>query len=323
MKKWYLSFLLALTVGQLSTEAVYAQQTQTLVIQPDAQEGKDAYLNSRVPNKNLGQHPDLDALALNYGKKGQKIPVTVRGLVAFDLSAIPADAQIVKAELNLFNNDRSVNISGKQIGKNQATLTPVTEAWEEASVTWANQPRAAAASAVTLAKSTDRQQHYLDIDVTEHVREMHADPEANHGWLLRLLEEKRYRSLIFASSDHEDASLRPMLSVSYQLPVSNNAAANANANTLGTANDINMSAFPNPFSDQLAVTFELTEAAEVSITLHDKAGRLVQHIDYGMQEAGNHMKRLLPLRSFYANGMYVLNVQVGESSFTQQVLYTK
>lgn len=52
--------------------------------------------------------------------------------------------------------------------------------------------------------------------------------------------------------------------------------------------DLGISAAPNPFSGSAAIRWTLPQAADVSLSIHDAAGRRVRQMARGRLDAGNH-----------------------------------
>lgn len=187
----------------------------TIVLQPDAEEGKDAFIHRRLPDAQHGDHFDFAAMAwTNYGE-----PNVIKSLIEFDLSEIPEGSKVISAGLTLCAHHSYLNGHHSTLsGSNEAELRVITEPWLEDSVTWANQPETTDELRVKVPESFEDIQHYMNMDVTFAVQKWVNDPENNHGLLFQLLSDEYYRCLIFASSDHEDADLHPKLTVTYAEP---------------------------------------------------------------------------------------------------------
>ncbi len=84
-------------------------------------------------------------------------------------------------------------------------------------VTWNNQPITTTENEVFLSESSSSFQDYLNIDVTNLIEDMIADPTNSHGFLLKLLDEQHYRKMVFASSGHSNSNLHPKLEVCYSI----------------------------------------------------------------------------------------------------------
>jgi len=185
---------------------------KTLTLQPGT-EGKDAAVGSCIPcsynDNNYGSGIEFTAFAGTNGGN----PSNIRSLIQFDLSEIPSNATITEAKLSLFH---FTSVNGNHSGANNAKLLKVTAAWEENTVTWDTQPTTTLEGAVSLEESLFATQDYLDIDVTDLIQDMVSDSESNYGFMLKLDTESPYRSMIFATSDNTEESIRPLLVVKYK-----------------------------------------------------------------------------------------------------------
>ncbi|MDP1726000.1 MAG: DNRLRE domain-containing protein [Bacteroidota bacterium] len=196
------------------TYTIPANCPNSLVLQPNAAQGKDALIDSRtaVSNTNYGTSADFASWAwTNNGT------TYARSLIQFDISGIPANAVITEAKLSLHCNTTS-SITQLNSGSNESYLKRITQSWKEDSVTWNNQPLTTDSHQVSLAQSISQTQDYLNIDVTQLAIDMKNNPSTSFGFMLRLKTESIYRSLIMASSDHTDAAKRPKLSICYTIP---------------------------------------------------------------------------------------------------------
>ncbi len=187
----------------------------TLILQPNASQGKDALVDSRtaVANTNHGNTEDLASWAWTIGGN----LTYARSLFQFDLSQLPANAIISGAKLSLYCNTVSA-VTQLHSGTNESYLQRITSNWQENTVTWNNQPTTSTSNQVSLANSTSQTQNYLNINVTQLINDMRTNPTSSFGFMLKLKLEEIYKSLIFASSDHADSTKRPKLEICYTLP---------------------------------------------------------------------------------------------------------
>jgi hypothetical protein len=181
----------------------------TVTIQSDATDGKDAALGSAAPDTNYGNHPDFMSNKFSAG--------AVRSLVRFDFSSIPTDA-IVNSVHASFYSYVSPSNGNHFIGKGESYLQKVDAAWDEATVTWNNQPTSSTVDQVYLANAASTIQDYLNLDITATAAGMINDPATNHGYVLRLVDETTSNNkLIFGSSDNTNADLHPKVVVEYSV----------------------------------------------------------------------------------------------------------
>lgn len=209
------------------TTVLQAQELDTLVLQPDGENGKDAILYDLQPNNNYGTHPQINAQAwTNSGA-----PQVMRGLLQFDLSELPEGSDIEKVYLSLYHHVANGNPGHSQAsGSNESKLKRVTEAWDENTVTWNSQPTTDDSNQVIISPSASTTQDYLDVDVTNLMLNSRGELSDNHGFMISLETESYYRSLVFASSDVTNPNIRPKLLVTYK----SSCSASSNPVDLGS-----------------------------------------------------------------------------------------
>lgn len=191
-------------------EVTYTSESNSIVIQP-GQEGKDALVWSAYPMYHFGDSPKFTCMTWSHYKEA----CTTRAMVEFDLSVIPENATITDARLSLYFACQESYPPGHS-GNNESWLQLITESWEEADVTWNNQPATTTNYQVFLPQSSGPEVNYTNIDVTELISMQFEEPDQYHGILLRLADESIYKALLFASSDFtENIDLHPKLEVSY------------------------------------------------------------------------------------------------------------
>ncbi|GEO07384.1 hypothetical protein AAE02nite_50480 [Adhaeribacter aerolatus] len=185
----------------------------TVLLKPNGINGKDAVIDSRIPNTNNGNSDDFIANAWTNGGEN----LINRSLIQFDLAAIPVGSNILSAKLSLYGNPTSSNrqLSSSLTGSNRSLLQRITSAWVENSVTWNNQPATTTVNQVVLHASTSNVQNYINVDVTRLIQDMINQPQNNFGFMLRLETEELYRCLLFASSDNMNSALHPKLEIVY------------------------------------------------------------------------------------------------------------
>lgn len=179
----------------------------TTTIQPDAAKGKDATVSQYPnPDSNLGSWYELDV----GGQAGGYRPD--RAFIQFDLSTIPSNAFIQNAQMQLY-------CKGYVGTANFITIDAyrVTANWDESTISWSNQPAATPAGVPTVKVYKTTGWHSWEL--TSLVQGWVSGTYSNYGVRLRSAYENddgEHRT--FYSSDYSDASLRPKLTVTYNLP---------------------------------------------------------------------------------------------------------
>ncbi len=173
-----------------------------LVLQPGA-EGKDAMVNILEPSVNFGNYAYV---MVNFG------PATeVRGLAEFEgLSAI-AGATVNAAYLDLWI-DRT-NGTDYDFG-----VYRIAASWQEAAVTWQNQPAHIATPYDKIRVSGEAGGPYT-WNIKNLVQEWASGTYVNYGLMVKRVDmEYPTNWPYFCSSDHGNASYRPRLRVDYVPP---------------------------------------------------------------------------------------------------------
>lgn len=222
--------LLVFTTCLLVCFALNAQTTVTF--KPGPNGGEDASIfttNGCSPSQypgppeqlNFGSTSELIYADWTYNSQGCP-EGTHRSLIRFNgLSSIPTGATILNATLKLYGIPTAVPIDGNSNYPgspfqltNEGLVQRVTSAWDENTVTWATQPSTTTANQVAVPVSTAQWNWDVSLNVTDIVQDIYSSG-VNNGILLRLQDEGYYRSVLFASSDHNDSILWPELKVTY------------------------------------------------------------------------------------------------------------
>ncbi len=178
--------------------------TETIVIQPGPEEGKDTYFGIGSVGGRDGR-PDSEALRI--GGWGD----TWVTYIQFHLDELPTEAEIKSASLQLYQwrTDSSAN---------RVRFYRVTEQWNESDPGHTDYPHAVDfGMAYTSIPTSD----WLIVDVTEITQNWFAGLYPNYG--LKLLAERsaddtNYVKEFWSSDYLDDPSLRPKLVITYEMP---------------------------------------------------------------------------------------------------------
>ncbi len=185
----------------------------TKLIQPDAVAGKDAQISQPEAGWNFGT-TTLMTMGMSNGAR--------RDLLQFDLSSIPSNAAIAKAELKLNY------YGGSSSYPMDISTHRVTSNWSEGTVTWNQRDSGISWAAVggdfnaTPESTTHLEGTYgwYAWDITNLTQMWFNGTVSNYGVLLKCNESTvpngNYK--YFYSSDYGTASLRPQLMVTYTVP---------------------------------------------------------------------------------------------------------
>jgi hypothetical protein len=180
---------------------------QTLEIQPDATEGKDAYVNEIDLDENCGDELLLYA--------GANLMIIQRSYLQFSLDSLPEDAVITSARLGLYYY-YNTPVDPTNIG-----VYPVQEAWTETGITWDNQPASAATPEDTCILPAAAINDFRYWYITDLVKGWWDGSIANYGVMLKSPSEAAYEGWTgFLSSDFMTADERPKLVITYFDPTS-------------------------------------------------------------------------------------------------------
>ena len=194
---------------------VKGQNVSTLDLSPtnNPYETNVGIYNGQDASNHTSIEEPLCAWTINY------LPVTVRNLIKFDLSSIPANATIISADLYMYSDTIPKNgdlVHANAGLDNSFAVQQVATSWDISTVTWFNQPAGLTANQV-IVPSTQLPFLNADINVKDMVSSMVSN-NANYGFKLSLQSEVEYTSRIFCSSYYADASRHPRLIVKYTKP---------------------------------------------------------------------------------------------------------
>lgn len=240
-----------------------ATAQHSLVLQPSPAQGMDAQLRFQYPSQTAGTLKDFKAIKWTCGG----VPCGSRGLLKFDLDTIiNKNAVVDSAFLFLYHNPTSADLGHSNgSGSNATWLRVVTSPWDEATVTLNTQPSYDTANQYLIPNTVTGVENFR-IPVGEVVQTMLDTSHGNHGWIMMLDNETAFRSMIFASSDHPDALIRPRLEVYYHI------SSGLNLATIETSE---MKVYPNPA--RLEANLEWTEvlSAPADLKVLDFSGKCV------------------------------------------------
>jgi flagellar basal body rod protein FlgB len=275
-------------------------QSNCITLQPDAATGKDALIGSNTANSNWGTHEEITSAYWTV----QSNWVTVKSLLEFDLSQIPANAVINDAKLSLWSNSTTQSHYQLHSGDNESYLKRVLQPWNENTVTWNNQPTTTSQNQVLLATSTSQTQDYLNLNVTALFQDIVS---SNYGLMLELTNENSYQSMVLASSDYAVAAKRPKLEICY--------AVASGIRDIETESN-NLMVFPNPANGLVTISFvqsvsALPKEVKVFNMLGEEAGSYV---------LAQGVSNLQINTSEFSKGAHIVKATYGEKSYTKRLI---
>lgn len=184
----------------------------SVTIQPDGTIGKDTYVNSLSPNSNYGTYGSIF-----LGKSSSE---DIIGLFQFDYSGIPTGSKVIDAKLGLcyLGNWGNGNMSGMTGTDVPFQVYKVLGPWDEGLVTYNSRPNIASQPYST-AYFKYAILDYYNLNVTGIVDEHLSATSQNYGFAVKIdASSGLYFGPQIYSSEHTDASVRPKLTVTYNMP---------------------------------------------------------------------------------------------------------
>lgn len=109
----------------------------------------------------------------------------------------------------------------------------------------------------------------------------------------------------------------------------NSSPAGSNARTAATGignislSEAGFQVFPNPATDNVSVSYNVSTPASVKIDLFNYMGQHVKSIKAMNAEAGSYKEEISLSSLNLAGGVYFIKAEIGSRSYTQKVVYTK
>ncbi len=189
--------------------------------------------NGGVETSNFGSQNQFNV----YHQINQQIPMAFRTFIQYDLNAIPSNAIITEAKLKFMtlsvNNAITHDLYVERVGNTS---------WAENTITWNNQPSVISSDQISIPHAQTSSTGLHEFTVTDHVQKMVANPTANNGWRIRLRSESGSTDfgLMYYSSEASNVAKRPVLSITYMLPIEmettvNHCTAGATDGTMSIA----------------------------------------------------------------------------------------
>jgi len=279
MKKLIFTFIITLIIPFHQ----FAQEI--LVLQPDANDGKDARIHSCVLKYNSGITPEFLADAWTWGGEAG----AYRSLIDFDFNNMPqpiirsgsGKPGILYAKLYLYAFPEASSEGHSMLsGSNECLLQRITSDWEENTVKWSNQPSVTTLNQVTITETNNENKDY-EIDVTQLIRDIFEYPEQSFGMMLKMKDENHYRRMTFASSDHPDPAKHPKLVICFDV-------SSINEKDDPVANLLHI--YPNP-SDKIITMEWIADARDNGeIKIFDIQGKVILELMTDIQPGLNQVQ---------------------------------
>ncbi|PKP55334.1 hypothetical protein CVT91_15940 [Candidatus Atribacteria bacterium HGW-Atribacteria-1] len=178
------------------------------IIKPDGTEGKDSFASSAVPDDNFGNS--------TFGFIGSSVDspsIFIRGYFQYDLSAIPSTAVVTSANFALY-------YAGSGSDDLPLGLYKVLEEWDEAVITWNNQPQCSTESEYTCtiySGSTTGVYKYW-YNLADLIQGWLDGSIVDYGIMIRDADESSLNTMAMVGSSESDEEYRPKLTINYYVP---------------------------------------------------------------------------------------------------------
>lgn len=195
---------------------VLPSEIMTLSLQPKNNYDEVILFGDRYGSGNV-QNNSTEMGAASWTKNG--VDFIIRTALRFDLSTIPSNATIISAKLSLYSTPNPKN--GDQVNANSGTsnemlIQRITSSWNISNISWTKQPTTTTDDMIAIPSTNLPFLDLIDRDVSKMVAEM-IKSNNNNGFWFQLNNEVIYKSRLFSTSYHADASKHPKLKVEYQV----------------------------------------------------------------------------------------------------------
>lgn len=130
--------------------------------------------------------------------------------------------------------------------------------------------------------------------------------------------QHRFPVLVLIRSEVKGENSEPVVSTraAYNSDVMNSTTANPNSNISG----IDISVYPNPYSDKVKIEFALAERCMVNLSVYDLSGKLVKEIENTTLDAGLKQYEFSAKAMGLTAGAYILKLKAGQLQETRKLL---
>ncbi|HDS07650.1 MAG TPA: DNRLRE domain-containing protein, partial [Bacteroides sp.] len=198
MKAQHLIKFVMMLVLTGNAEALFAQSSGTYNLQITS----DTYVSQFNPSNNYGRSADLVA------GTDWEFGYLYRTYLRFDHTPIPADAEVLSAQLKIYMSYGTYYSEQYLLG-----IRKVSEVWDENTLNWKNQPGSASLVHI-MTKAVDEEPGWKSFDITETVREWIGGSTKNRGVVMMAADESgELGECRFYS--RESSGCRPYIQVIY------------------------------------------------------------------------------------------------------------
>jgi hypothetical protein len=220
MRKSILPFVSLLFAGQLAAQSFASFSDVSILLRSDTNT-KSVLISDLLENRVGDLSPIIGSSSwIDKGKRFQ-----CRSLLSFQYGLLPAMINadmITNAQLILIPLQIKDQATENESGALKLTVRRVVQRWQDSTTSWVTQPKANMDDEVVKKISSKKRMQPIKINVTEIVKNMFR--YGNHGFLICYsdsLNDTKSSSHWFASARYDDENARPVLYITYSLPVRN------------------------------------------------------------------------------------------------------
>ena len=81
--------------------------------------------------------------------------------------------------------------------------------------------------------------------------------------------------------------------------------------------DVTLTVFPNPFKNEINLSYQVSEEDDVSLYVYDITGNLVLQKAFGHQAKGSYLEKI---QLYSAPGQYVLRLVIGNDAYSKIII---
>jgi len=278
---------------KLAIRYVVPGNDSIIVLQPDAEFGKDAYTHSYYPQANISSDSILQLVAWSISGSTAKL----RSYIDFKIPNVGDEYRIDTAMLSLYEahaEQTATQGHSHASGSNEFYIKRVTSPWNDKTITWGNQPAVTTVNQVLVPGDTISTQDFVDINVTSLVRDIVADSIYGGGFMLQLKNEQPYRTIMLASSNHSNPLKRPKLVIKLsKIGTVTTVKAPVRASSL---------VYPNPVSQLATFCFENNGTSRYDVKMFNLQGKLL------IEKAGVESDSVEINAANFTDGVYLLSL---------------
>lgn len=266
--------------------------SQTIVIQPMLQDGKDVMidttytLDSASYYQNRGNLPVANIGVSTCLPDGFTVICRSRLLIQFPLEELGGDTAFSSAFMTLYTSSVALNSVTNQ---NEFNIKRVVSEWDENTVLWMTQPQVDTSLAAHFSVSTTTSDSIV-VEVSETLKRSLANPATSHGFLMDFDVWGKDGYVTIYTSEFTDSLKRPKLTVNYN-PVL--AVAKPQLET-------RFFAYPSPVHDRLFV--QCNDCTEIALFSSEGQMQLSQEVNAKVGNVTFDVTGLL-------NGLYILRTR--------------